>query len=218
MTSSSIEPASIGDYSIDELEAVDLDAESTKGLAASQIRYVKSKVIDCNEALGTAGNAIYAAARALVDIKKDVKNKNWKALTDSGVLAMSGRNARDLATAYETWLSSTDIPQDALSQVSARTLCKIGSADSGQRVKAINAIQQGKGFSESELNKLLKKKAKPKTLDEVLEAAKKNAKKKWDSIEKEEDRYSEYELTYLENLKVKADNKLLKEELAKAKG
>tara|TARA_R100000655_G_scaffold82963_1_gene122518 strand:+ start:713 stop:1369 length:657 start_codon:yes stop_codon:yes gene_type:complete len=218
LTSSSIEPASIGDYSIDELEAVDLDAESTKGLAASQIRYVKSKVIDCNEALGTAGNAIYAAARALVDIKKDVKNKNWKALTDSGVLAMSGRNARDLATAYETWLSSTDIPQDALSQVSARTLCKIGSADSGQRVKAINAIQQGKGFSESELNKLLKKKAKPKTLDEVLEAAKKNAKKKWDSIEKEEDRYSEYELTYLENLKVKADNKLLKEELAKAKG
>ena len=217
MTSSAIEPSSIGDYSIDELEAVDLNDEATKGLAASQIRYVKSKVIDCNEALGTAGNAIYAAARALVDIKKDVKNKNWKALTDSGVLAMSGRNARDLATAYETWLSNTDIPQDALSQVSARTLAKIGSADSGQRVKAIAVIQEGKGFSEGDLNKIITKKAKAKTLDEVLEAAKKTAKKKWETFEKEEDKYSEYEIAYLENVKLKADNKLLRDQIAKAK-
>ena len=218
MTSSAIEPSSIGDYTIDELEAVDLNDEATKGLAASQIRYVKSKVIDCNEALGTAGNAIYAAARALVDIKKDVKNKNWKALTDSGVLVMSGRNARDLATAYETWLSNTDIPQDALSQVSARTLAKIGSADAAQRVKAVAVIQEGNGFSEGDLNKIIKKKAKPKTLDEVLEAAKKTAKRKWESFEKEEDKYSEYELAYLENVKVKSENKLLREQLAKAKG
>tara|TARA_R100001443_G_scaffold112671_1_gene126525 strand:+ start:1792 stop:2448 length:657 start_codon:yes stop_codon:yes gene_type:complete len=218
LTSSAIEPSSIGDYTIDELEAVDLNDEATKGLAASQIRYVKSKVIDCNEALGTAGNAIYAAARALVDIKKDVKNKNWKALTDSGVLVMSGRNARDLATAYETWLSNTDIPQDALSQVSARTLAKIGSADAAQRVKAVAVIQEGNGFSEGDLNKIIKKKAKPKTLDEVLEAAKKTAKRKWESFEKEEDKYSEYELAYLENVKVKSENKLLREQLAKAKG
>ena len=212
MTSSAIEPASIGDYSIDELEAVDLSTESTKGLAASQVRYVKSKVIDCNEALGTAGNAIYAAARALVDIKKDVKNKNWKALTDSGVLAMSGRNARDLATAYETWLSNTDIPQDALSQVSARTLAKIGSADSGQRVKAINAIQEGKGFSESDLNKLLKKKVVKRSMDDLLANAEVVASKKTDK-----QKLSSYTSLVMENIKLKQENAELKDQLSKAK-
>ena len=212
MTTSTIEPASIGDYSIDELEAVDLSDESTKGLAASQVRYVKSKVIDCNEALGTAGHAIYAAARALVDIKKDVKNKNWKALTDSGVLAMSGRNARDLATAYETWLSNTDIPQDALSQVSARTLAKIGSADSGQRVKAITAIQEGKGFSEGDLNKLLRKKAAKKSTNDLLAQAEVVASKKTD-----EEKLSSFASLVMENIKLKQENADLKDKLSKAK-
>ena len=212
LTSSAAEPASIGDYSIDELEAVDLNDESVKGLASSQVRYVKSKVIDCNEALGTAGNAIYAAARALVDIKKDVKNKNWKALTDSGVLSMSGRNARDLATAYETWLSSTDIPQDALSQVSARTLAKIGSADSGQRVKAINAIQEGNGFSETDLNRLLKKKVVKRSMNDLLASAELVASKKTD-----EEKLSSFASLVMENIKLKQENADLKDKLSKAK-
>ena len=161
MTSSTaIEPTFSEEYTIDELESVDLNAATKKGLALSQIRFVKTRVLSANEALGVAGNAIYAAARALVEIKKDVKKKNWVALTDSGVLSMSGRNARDLALAYETWLSASDIPEDALSQVSARTLAKIGKADAGQRVHAINKIKKGDGFSEGDLNKILRREVK----------------------------------------------------------
>ena len=86
MTSSTaIEPTFSEEYTIDELESVDLNAATKKGLALSQIRFVKTRVLSANEALGVAGNAIYAAARALVEIKKDVKKKNWTALTDSGV-------------------------------------------------------------------------------------------------------------------------------------
>ena len=97
MTSAAIDPNSYSDeYSIDELENVDLSNATTKGLALSQIRFVKTKVLDANEALGVAGNAVYAAARSLVDIKRDVKKKNWTALTESGVLNMSGRNALSL--------------------------------------------------------------------------------------------------------------------------
>ena len=157
MTSSAVEPTSFSDdYTREELESDDLNSATTKGLPDSQIRFVKTRVLLANEALGVAGNAIYAAARSLVEIKKDVKKKNWVALTDSGVLSMSGRNARDLALAYETWLSASDIPEDALSQVSARTLAKIGKADAGQRVHAINKIKKGDGFSEGDLNKILK--------------------------------------------------------------
>tara|TARA_E500000331_G_C17227674_1_gene701096 strand:+ start:313 stop:963 length:651 start_codon:yes stop_codon:yes gene_type:complete len=182
LTSSAIEPSSYSDeYSIDDLESIDLSKATTKGLALSQIRFIKTKVLDANEALGVAGNAVYAAARSLVEIKRDVKKKNWTALTESGVLNMSGRNARDLAAAYETWLSNTDIPQDALSQVSARTLAKIGKADAGQRVKAIKAIKEGRGFSEGDLNKILKKTPTKKSMGDLLAQAEIIANKKTDS-------------------------------------
>tara|TARA_R100000742_G_C4278334_1_gene101007 strand:- start:311 stop:967 length:657 start_codon:yes stop_codon:yes gene_type:complete len=218
LTSSAISPSDIRDYSIEELEAVDLNVETTKGLADSQVRYVKSKVIDCNEACGMAGNAIRAAAMALSDIKKDVKNKNWKALTDSGALSMSARNARDLVTAYDTWLAVANIPQSALSQVSYRTLCKIGGADASQRMKAISLIQEGKGFSEGDLNKLLRKKAKPRMIEEVVESWKKSAKAKWESLANEKEKYAEYESKGVENAKLKADNARLRKENAKLKG
>tara|TARA_R100001463_G_scaffold103746_1_gene158237 strand:- start:719 stop:1375 length:657 start_codon:yes stop_codon:yes gene_type:complete len=211
LTSSGIEPTAYqDDYSIDELESVDLNAATTKGLPASQIRFVKTRVLSTNEALGVAGNAIYAAARALVEIKKDVKKKNWVALTDSGVLKMSGRNARDLANAYETWLSASDIPEDALSQVSARTLAKIGKAEAGQRVHAINKIKKGDGFSEGDLNRILKKKSKPlQSLDELLAKAELVTQKTSD-----EDKIGRFTDIMLENIRLKAKVSDLESQLA----
>ncbi len=161
MTSSAIEPTAYqDDYSIDELESVDLSKATTKGLALSQIRYVKTKVLDINEAHGVAGNATRAAARALVDIKTDVKKKNWVALCESGALSMSSRNAQDLANAYESWLAFANIPEAILSQVSYRTLARIGKADAQKRAKAIDAMVKNGSLSEPELNKILKKTAK----------------------------------------------------------
>ena len=214
MTSSTaIEPTFSEEYTIDELESVDLNAATKKGLALSQIRFVKTRVLSANEALGVAGNAIYAAARALVEIKKDVKKKNWTALTDSGVLKMSGRNARDLAAAYETWLSASDIPEDALSQVSARTLAKIGKAEAGQRVHAINKIKKGDGFSEGDLNKILKKRSKVTvSMEELLAKAELVSKKTSD-----EDKIGRFTDIMLENIKLKAKVAELEAQLAKAK-
>ena len=214
MTSSAVEPTSFSDdYTLEELESVDLNSATTKGLPDSQIRFVKTRVLLANEALGVAGNAIYAAARSLVEIKKDVKKKNWVALTDSGVLSMSGRNARDLALAYETWLSASDIPEDALSQVSARTLAKIGKADAGQRVHAINKIKKGDGFSEGDLNKILKKRSKVTvTMEELLAKAELVSKKTSD-----EEKISTFTNIMLENIKLKAKVKDLESQLKEFK-
>ena len=99
-----------------------------------------------------------------------------------------------------------------MSQVSARTLAKIGSADSGQRVKAISAIQEGKGFSESELNKLLKKKVAKRSMDDLLANAEVVASKKTD-----EQKLSSYTSLVMENIKLKAENAELKDKLSKAK-
>jgi hypothetical protein len=122
---------------------------------------------------------------------------------------MSGRNARDLATAYETWLSNTDIPQDALSQVSARTLAKIGKADAGQRVKAIDAIKEGKGFSEGDLNKMLKKAPVKKNMEELLVQAETVVSKKTDSQKVEG-----FTGLVMENIKLRQKIKDLESQLA----
>ena len=112
---------------------------------------------------------------------------------------MSGRNARDLAAAYETWLSASDIPEDALSQVSARTLAKIGKADAGQRVHAINKIKKGDGFSEGDLNKILKKKSKVNvSMEELLAKAELVSKKTSD-----EDKIGTFTDIMLQNIKLK---------------
>ena len=169
-------------------------------------------MLDANEALGVAGNATYAAARSLVEIKKDVKNKNWKALTDSGVLRMSGRSARDLASAYETWLSSTDIPQDVLSQMSVRTLAKIGNAPANQRTKAVNMLKDGRILSEGDLNKMLRKNTPKKSMDDLLKDAELVASKKTDS-----EKAQGFTALIMENIKLKKQVADLKEELSKAK-
>ncbi len=213
MSSSALETTSYSDdYTIDDLESVDLNTATTKGLALSQIRFIKTKVLDANEALGVAGNATYAAARSLVEIKKDVKNKNWKALTDSGVLRMSGRSARDLASAYETWLSSTDIPQDVLSQMSVRTLAKIGNAPANQRTKAVNMLKDGRILSEGDLNKMLRKNTPKKSMDDLLKDAELVASKKTDS-----EKAQGFTALIMENIKLKKQVADLKEELSKAK-
>jgi|TARA_X000001036_G_C20483368_1_gene726647 hypothetical protein len=213
LSSSALETTSYSDdYTIDDLESVDLNTATTKGLALSQIRFIKTKVLDANEALGVAGNATYAAARSLVEIKKDVKNKNWKALTDSGVLRMSGRSARDLASAYETWLSSTDIPQDVLSQMSVRTLAKIGNAPANQRTKAVNMLKDGRILSEGDLNKMLRKNTPKKSMDDLLKDAELVASKKTDS-----EKAQGFTALIMENIKLKKQVADLKEELSKAK-
>ena len=126
---------------------------------------------------------------------------------------MSGRNATDLALAYETWLSASDITEDALSQVSARTLAKIGKAEAGQRVHAINKIKKGDGFSEGDLNKILKKRSKVTvTMEELLAKAELVSKKTSD-----EDKIGRFTDIMLENIKLKAKVAELEAQLAKAK-
>jgi len=190
------------EYSIDELESVELNAATTKGLADSQIRFVKARVIDANEATATAGNAIYGAAQALSAIKADVKKRqNWTALTESGALNMSGRMARDLVTAYDLWMKDADIPEQALAQVSIRVLARIGRAEAGKRVHAINKIKQGVGLVDSDLTKIIGK-GKSDTrriIDDLVAQAEKKAKATSDA-----DKLAKYADLVLENLRLTA--------------
>jgi hypothetical protein len=171
-------------YSLQEIDAVELNAATVKGLADSQIRYVKTRVIDANRATQVAGTAIYQAAKALSDIKADVrKRQNWTALTESGALNMSGRMARDLVTAYDLWMKDADIPEHQIAMISIRVLARIGRVDAGKRMHAINKIKQGVGLVDSDLTKIIGN-AKTQTrriVDDLVLQAEKQAKKASDA-------------------------------------
>ncbi|WP_236069803.1 hypothetical protein [Prochlorococcus marinus] len=167
------------DQSLDSaIDSLQLSRACTNKLSPSQVENMKTNVVLANEAIATAGNAVRASAAALYEIKKDVKNKNWTALTESGALQMSGRMARDLVKAYESWIRDSDVPDEALARVSARVLARIGSVDAGKRTHAINKIKRGEGYTEQDLTKIIGNTKSPvrRQIDDLVAQAEKQIK------------------------------------------
>ena len=65
---------------------------------------------------------------------------------------MPGRVARDLASAYENWLENSSIPEAALTQVSTRTLARIGKVENKLRLKIERHLNQNGPYTEIDLS------------------------------------------------------------------
>ena len=100
-----------------------------------------------------------------------MKNKNWVAITESGYLLINGRVARDLASAFDSWLNSSSIPEAALTHVSARTLARIGKVESSLRLKVENHIKEGNRYTEKDLSNFLQQSSFKKPLSELIKNA-----------------------------------------------
>ena len=86
---------------------------------------------------------------------------------------MPGRVARDLASAYDNWLRNSSIPESSLTQVSARTLVRIGKTEPSLRLKIEKHLNQETKYTESDLYCFLRKtRYAEKTIDELIEKAK----------------------------------------------
>ena len=133
---------------------------------------IVSKIDATNIELKNAGKSILQVAKLLSQTKNLVKNKKWVELTDSGILALPGRVARDLASAYENWLENSSIPEAALTQVSARTLARIGKVDDSTRIKIENHLKRDIKFTEHDLSDFLRKPSSTrKNIKELLRQA-----------------------------------------------
>ena len=109
-------------------------------------------------------------------------------------------------------MSDTEIQQNVLSEVSARTLAKKRKADAGQRVEAIDAIKEGKGFPMSNLSKMLRKAPVKKNLDDLLAQDEEVVSKKTDS-----EKVQGFTVLAMENAILKQKVKVLEVKPAKAK-
>ena len=112
---------------------------------------INKKVKFINSAILNIGNSILDIAKYLSEIKNFIKNNKWVELTDSGIFYLSGRTCRDLASAYQSWLFESKIPDNILAELSARSLAKIGNFDSLKRKEIISRLLEGEIFTESDL-------------------------------------------------------------------
>ena len=117
----------------------------------SEFDVINKKVKFINSAILNIGNSILDIAKYLSEIKNFIKNNNWVELTDSGIFDLSGRTCRDLASAYQSWLFESKIPDNILAELSARSLAKIGNFDSLKRKEIISRLLEGEIFTESDL-------------------------------------------------------------------
>ena len=198
-----------------DIDSVVLPEKATNGLSQESINAMRTNVAFANQGAETAGRSIRAVMAALSAIKADLtsvkKKKNWTALTESGALNMSGRMARDLAVAYDTWVRDTDVPDSTLIKISARTQAKIGTADAGKRVTAINKIKKNGKFTDQDLS-LIARKSPTLTTDALFEKAERMV-ASWTDDEK----IAKIGDFVLENISLKEQVTELKDELAKAK-
>ena len=117
----------------------------------SEFDVINKKIKFINSGILNIGNSILDIAKYLSEIKNFIKNNKWVELTDSGIFYLSGRTCRDLASAYQSWLFESKIPDNTLAELSARTLAKIGNLDSLKRKEIISRLLEGEIFTESDL-------------------------------------------------------------------
>ena len=126
---------------------------------------------------------------------------------------MSGRVARDLASAYENWLRNSSIPEAALTQVSARTLARIGKVENSLRLKIENHLNQEIKYTERDLSCFLRNpRLTKKTIDELIERAKLSADNMTD-----DEKLEKFNKFFIENIQLKKKIRLLEEKLFKYK-
>ena len=113
----------------------------------SEFDVINKKVKFINSAILNIGNSILDIAKYLSEIKNFIKNNKWVELTDSGIFYLSGRTCRDLASAYQSWLFQSKIPDNILAELSARSLAKIGNFDSLKRKEIISRLLDGEIFT-----------------------------------------------------------------------
>ena len=169
-----------------------------RSLDTNNAESVAANLISVNKAIESAGKSIFLVAKLLSETKKLLKNKNWIAITESGFLLVNGRVARDLASAFDSWLNTSSIPEAALTHVSARTLARIGKVEPSLRIKVENHIKEGNRYTEKDLSNFLQHPLPPKPISELLKNAMLRIKTMTD-IEKLES----FPKIYIENIKLK---------------
>ena len=166
----------------------------TARLSDYQVEMMKEAVFGLRESTGAY---LSVCSKYLYELKEVLRGKSksnpreWTQFKKSGLVPFSAKEIQDLANAWEKWLSTTDLDEDAFNLMGIRTLSRVANSDPKTKKVVEAKLLSGERVTEADVKELTgwkPKSVKPTVVG--LEATLKQyaivvAKKSVDSLRKE---------------------------------
>lgn len=126
-----------------------------KSIKPFQITQMKATVYSVRNNSKIAGELVRATAFSLWDLKQNLVGKQWISFLKSGALPIPEKQARDLANAWEVWMSDMEVTDGDLVGLGTRTLAKMNKLSPSMRKKVLKKKKEGEKITEAYITNLL---------------------------------------------------------------
>ena len=129
----------------------------TARLSDYQVEMMKEAVFGLRESTGAY---LSVCSKYLYELKEVLRGKSksnpreWTQFKKSGLVPFSAKEIQDLANAWEKWLSTTDLDEDAFNLMGIRTLSRVANADSKTKKVVEAKLLSGERVTESDVKEL----------------------------------------------------------------
>ena len=142
---------------------VAIDGKVTEGLERHQVEAMQETVFKINK-----GNAIYTVgcAKALYDLRNAIKGgkkndpRQWTRFKKSGLVPFKPRDITDLVTAWEGWMSHSQLPPEKFNVMGIRTLFEVGTASPTVQKQVESMLNRNLRVTQKSVQELKERKSK----------------------------------------------------------
>ena len=119
-----------------------------EGLVPYQVSMMKETVANVEVGFAVAGKALRSMAQELRMLRENLPKRTWTKFTESGVLPIPGRTARELESSWD-FINQMGLSNGDLVHLSSRTLSKIKNANPDAQAELIKRAKSGTRITES---------------------------------------------------------------------
>ena len=119
-----------------------------EGLVPYQVSMMKETVANVEVGFAVAGKALRSMAQELRMLRENLPKRTWTKFTESGVLPIPGKTARELESSWD-FINQMGLSNGDLVHLSSRTLSKIKNANPEAQAELIKRAKGGTRITES---------------------------------------------------------------------
>jgi cell division protein FtsB len=119
-----------------------------EGLVPYQVSMMKETVANVEVGFAVAGKALRSMAQELRMLRENLPKRTWTKFTESGVLPIPGKTARELESSWD-FINQMGLSNGDLVHLSSRTLSKIKNANPDAQAELIKRAKSGTRITES---------------------------------------------------------------------
>ena len=131
-----------------DASTVVLPESLVEGLVPYQISMMKETVANVEVGFAVAGKALRSMAQELRMLRENLPKRAWTKFTESGVLPIPGKTARELESSWD-FINQMGLSNGDLVHLSTRTLSKIKNANPDAQAELIKRAKGGAKITES---------------------------------------------------------------------